>query len=129
MGASGQPQMPPGHPPAAAATNVTEKIAPPSGGKSVAEIWAERKALAGKSVTVRGKVVKFNGGILDRNWVHLQDGSGKADDKTNDVTVTTDAIVKVGDVVTVTGTVVVDKDFGSGYAYPVLIENGKIGNQ
>ena len=119
-------QMPPGHPPASTAPAVTERIAPPEGGKSVAAVWADRKGLAGKTVTVRGKVVKFNGGIMGRNWVHLQDGSGQADDRTNDLTVTTDAVVKVGDVVTVTGTVVVDKDFGSGYSYAVLVENAKI---
>jgi hypothetical protein len=77
-------------------------------------------------VTVRGTVVKFNGGILDRNWLHLQDGSGKAADGTNDITVTTDAVAKVGDVVTVTGTVVLDKDFSAGYAYPLMLEKAKI---
>jgi hypothetical protein len=119
-------QMPPGHPPTSAAPAVIEKIAPPEGGKSVAAVWTDRKALAGKTVTVRGQVVKFNGGIMGRNWVHLQDGSGQAGDRTNDLTVTTDAVVKVGDVVTVTGTVVVDKDFGSGYSYAVLLESAKI---
>lgn len=119
-------QMPPGHPPASSGTAVTEKIAAPEGGKAIASVWAERKALAGKPVTVRGKVVKFNGGIMGRNWVHLQDGSGKAEDKSNDLTVTTDDQVSVGDVVTVTGTLVIDKDFGAGYSYAVLLENGKI---
>jgi len=50
-----------------------------------------------------GTVVKFNGGILDRNWVHLQDGSGSADGHDNDLMVTTDATVQVGDVVTASG--------------------------
>ena len=104
-----------------------EPVAPPAGGSSIADVWANRAKLAGKTVTVRGTVVKFNGGILDRNWLHLQDGSGKAADGTNDLTVTTDAVAKVGDVVTVTGTVVVDKDFGSGYAYALMLEKAKIG--
>ena len=101
-------------------------MAPPAGGSSIADVWAKRAALAGKTVTINGTVVKFNGGILGRNWLHVQDGSGKADDGTNDITVTTEAAAKVGDVVTVTGKVVVDKDFGSGYAYKVLIEDAKI---
>jgi hypothetical protein len=125
-------QLPPGHPPVGAAPAVDgqiENIAPPEGGKSVATVWADRTALAGKTVTVRGQVVKFNGGILGRNWVHLRDGSGSAEDRTNDLTVTTDAVVKVGEVITVTGTVVVDKDFGAGYSYAVLIENGKVGGK
>jgi hypothetical protein len=100
--------------------------APPAGGSSIADVWANRTKLAGKTVTVRGTVVKFNGGILDRNWLHLQDGSGKAADGTNDITVTTDAVAKVGNVITVTGTVALDKDFTAGYAYPLMIEKAKI---
>jgi membrane protein implicated in regulation of membrane protease activity len=103
-----------------------DPIAPPAGGSSIADVWANRASLAGKSVTVSGKVVKFNGGILGRNWLHVQDGSGKAADGTNELTVTTDAMTKVGDVITATGTVVVNKDFGAGYAYKVMLEGAKI---
>jgi hypothetical protein len=101
-------------------------IAPPAGGSSIADVWAKRVALAGKTVTLNGTVVKFNGGILGRNWLHVQDGSGKAADGTHDITVTTDAAAKVGDVITVTGKVAVDKDFGAGYAYKVIVEEAKI---
>jgi hypothetical protein len=112
---------------AAAKGPVTVKpMAPPAGGSSIADLWAKRAAMAGKPATINGTVVKFNGGILGRNWFHVQDGSGKAADGTNDITVTSDAVAKVGDVVTVTGTVVVDKDFGAGYAYKLMLENGKI---
>ena len=107
-------------------TVITEKIAPPAGGRTVASVWADRASLAGKDVVVRGKVVKFNGGIIDRNWIHIQDGSGDAADKTNDLTITTADTVKVGDTVTVTGTVVVNKDFGAGYSYAVIVENAKV---
>jgi hypothetical protein len=120
----GQGGMPPaGHP---AAPPTVKPMPPPPGGSSIADVWANRAALAGKTVTVNGTVVKFNGGILGRNWLHLQDGSGKAADGTHDITVTTDAAVKVGDVVTATGKVAVDKDLGSGYAYKVLIEEAKV---
>jgi hypothetical protein len=111
---------------AASAAQVTEPIQPAPGGTTVARVWADRKSLAGKTVTVRGKVVKFNGGIMGRNWIHIQDGSGAAADGTNDLLVTSDTAAKVGDVVTVTGTVAVDKDFTAGYAYAVMIENAKI---
>jgi hypothetical protein len=103
-----------------------EPIAPPAGGSSIADIWAKRTALVGKTVTVNGKVVKFNGGILGLNWLHVQDGSGTAADGTNDLTITTDGSAKVGDVITVTGKVVIDKDLGSGYVYKVLLEGAKI---
>ena len=54
--------------------------------------------------------------------------NSKAADKTNDITVTTseDVVVNVGDSVTMSGTVVLDKDLGSGYAYPVVIENARV---
>ena len=70
--------------------------------------------------------MKFNGGILDRNWLHLQDGSGSADAHDNDLTITTDASVKVGDVVTMTGVVGTNKDFGAGYAYDVIVEKATL---
>jgi hypothetical protein len=112
--------------PAAAAAQVTAPIQPAPGGATVAKVWADRKALAGKTVTVRGKVVKFNGGIMGRNWIHIQDGTGAAADGTNDLLVTSDAAANVGDVITVTGTVAVDKDFTAGYAYAVMIEKAKV---
>jgi hypothetical protein len=104
-----------------------EKMAPPVGGLSIADVFAKKAALAGKPVTVRGKVVKFNGGIMDRNWLHIQDGSGAADVHDNDLTVTTSAHVKVGDVVTLTGVLGTDRDFGAGYAYDAVLEKATVG--
>ena len=103
-----------------------EKMAAPAGGLAIADVFAKKASLSGKPVTVRGKVVKFNGGIMDRNWLHIQDGSGSADAHDNDLTITTDAAVKVGDVVTVTGTVGTGKDFGAGYAYDVIVERATV---
>ncbi len=96
-----------------------------SDARTVAEIYAQRTTLKEKPVTLRGKVVKFNEGIMNRNWVHLRDGSGSAG-KDNDITVTTSDKTAVGDVVVVKGTVRLDKDFGAGYAYPVIIEDAKL---
>ena len=62
-------------------------IAKAEGGKTVAEVFAEKDALAGQKVAVRGKVVKTNAGIMGKDWVHVRDGSGA--DGTNDLTVTT----------------------------------------
>jgi hypothetical protein len=89
---------------------------------TIEHVWADRAKLEGKTVTVRGKVVKVNNGILDRNWVHLQDGSGAAKDGTNDLTITTTALTKLGDIVTFTGKVGVNRDFGAGYSYKVMLE-------
>lgn len=91
---------------------------------TVAEIFARRAELAGKPVSVRGKVMKVSLGIMDRNWVHLQDGSGDPKAATHDLLVTTSETPEVGGTLTARGTVVKDKDFGSGYSYSVLIEKG-----
>jgi hypothetical protein len=99
-------------------------IEKPEGGKTVAEIFSKKADLAGQRVVVRGKVVKFNPGIMGRNWIHLQDGTGE--EGTNDLTITTNAMAKVGDTVTASGEIELDKDFGAGYVYNVLIENAEI---
>lgn len=96
------------------------------GGVTVADAWTKRAEYAGKEVSIRGQVMKFNGGIMGRNWIHLQDGTGDGTAATNDLTVTTDAVCKVGDTVTVTGKLVTDQDFGSGYTYAVMIEGAKV---
>jgi len=112
--------------PAAAAPAVPIKVDPVQGGTSVADVWAGRKALSGKSIKVRGRVLECNGGILGRNWIHIQDGTGSPKEGTDDLTVTSDAAATVGSVVTFAGTIAVDKDFGAGYAYPVMLESGAI---
>ena len=93
-------------------------------GKNVAEIFAGSEELAGEQVMVRGKVVKFLPQIMGKNWLHLQDGSGS--EGTNDLTVTTTTTVKVGDVVLVSGVISVDRDFGYGYEYDVIIEDAEV---
>jgi hypothetical protein len=103
-----------------------EPMAAPPGGLSVANVFAQRKTLAGKPVTVRGKVVKANNGILGRNWIHIQDGSGSAADRSNDLTVTSDAVVKVGDIVTFAGILGVGVEIGEGYGYDALLEKAKV---
>ena len=69
-------------------------------------------------------MVKVNPGILDRNWIHIQDGT--ADGNNFDLLVTSIDKAVVGDIIIAEGQLAVDKDFGAGYTYPVLIENVKI---
>lgn len=93
----------------------------------VADVYKNKDALNKKQVTVKGKVVKVSANIMDKNWIHIQDGSGHPGAKNNDLTVTTtEAAPAVGKVVTVTGTVAKDKDFGAGYFYNVIVENATI---
>jgi hypothetical protein len=95
-----------------------------SGGHTVSDIYQKKDSLAGKDVTVRGKVVKFTPNIMRTNWVHIQDGTGKEGE--NDLTVTTDDVVASGDTVVVTGKLAKDKDFTMGYFYPVIVESAKV---
>lgn len=93
-------------------------------GQTVTEIITGKAKFAGKPIAVRGRVVKFNGGILGKNWLHVRDGSGT--EGTNDLTVTTSATAKVGDLVLVTGKLASDRDFGSGYKYALIVEDAKV---
>ena len=127
--AAATPTMPAGetHPaPTAAAEVDLTGIAKADGGKTVAEVFAEKDALAGQPVTFRGKVVKTNADIMGKNWLHVRDGSGE--EGTNDLTVTTapGTMPAVGDTVLVSGTVTLNKDFGMGYAYDVLVEDAQV---
>lgn len=94
---------------------------------TVAELYEKRAELDQKNVTVKGKVVKVSGGILGKNWIHIQDGTGNPDAGSHDLVVTTSKDVpSVGDIVTVDGTLYKDKDFGSGYRYNAIVENASI---
>jgi hypothetical protein len=103
-----------------------EGITKPDGGRTIAEVWTARASLAGSPVAVRGRVVKYNSGIMGRNWLHIQDGSGDPAKSTHDITVTSEASTKVGDLVTVRGVLATDKDFGAGYAYDAIIEDASL---
>ena len=86
-------------------------------GKTVAQVFSEKKVLSGKAVRVRGKVVKYTAKVMGKNWLHIQDSSGS-----KRLVVTTDQDVKLGDLVVVNGIVAVDQDLGYGYTYDVIVE-------
>lgn len=125
-------EMPPGHPPisgagkpADAAPGATENVEALADGVTVAELFAKKTDLNGKLVKFRGRVVKANSGILGKNWLHIQDGTGEKG--TNDITVTSPTgIAAVGSTVVIQGTLALDKDFGAGYVYSVIVENATV---
>ena len=90
-------------------------------GQTIAEIYANKHELSGKLVKVRGKVSKFTANVMNKNWIHIIDGSGE-----NDLTVITDQLVKPEQMIIIEGTVLLDKDFGYGYFYELLIDNAKV---
>jgi len=100
------------------------KVEKAEGGISIAELYANRESYAGKTIKIRGEVVKYSPDIMKTNWVHIQDGTNN--EGSFDLTVTTDDVTKVGDVVTFEGTVTLKKDFGAGYYYEVIVEKAKL---
>ncbi len=91
------------------------------GGKDIAEIYAEKEALSGKPIRVRGEVTKFTPNILGVNWIHIRDNSTKTD-----LTVTSSDTVAVGDIVALKGIIALEKDYGYGYVYPVILEKAEV---
>lgn len=93
---------------------------------TIGEVHAQKRSLAGSAIVVRGVVVKFNEGVMGKNWIHIQDGSGSAATGTHDLTATSLDRARVGDTITITGTLRLDKDFGAGYVYPLVLEESKV---
>lgn len=95
-------------------------VAHGAGVTPVADIFANPKKYNGKEIRVTGVVSKFNPAIMNRNWIHLQDGSefeGKFD-----LVATSEESFKEGEQVTLEGVIATDLDFGYGYTYEVLLE-------
>jgi hypothetical protein len=107
-----QTNQPPQATPASAIPAETVKIS---------ELFKNRANYEGKTVTVSGTCVKINKMIMGRNWVHIDDGS-----MDGDLTVTTLDEVPVGATVAMTGTITLNKDFGAGYRYEVIMENAQV---
>jgi hypothetical protein len=128
IGDGADAKLPPNHPPVAGAAEPPKLdftgLKPAKDGKTVAEIYAASDKLAGKPVTVRGKVVKYNAEIMGKNWLHIQDGTGAIGD--NDLLITSADKAKFGDTVLVEGTVATNRDFGAGYKYRVMVEDAKV---
>lgn len=101
---------------------VTEPIKPTPGAIKISEIFANPAKFNGKKVKVTGKCVKINPMIMGRNWVHLQDGSGK----NLDLTITTMENIPLGAILTLEGTIATNKDFGAGYKYDVIMEGAAL---
>ena len=91
---------------------------------TIQSINQNKDKLVGQTIKSQGKVVKVVRGIMKRNFIHLVDGTEDA--KTGDLIVTSKQNANVGDQVTISGVLVLNRDFGSGYLYPLLIEDTNI---
>lgn len=126
-------ELPPGHPaidgkaaPAGGtmAEIKVENITKAKGGITIAEAFEKTASRKNAKVIIRGKIVKYNSGIMGKNWIHLRDGTGTADK--NDLVITTEQNAKLNDTITASGTLQYDRDIGSGYFFPVIIENANV---
>lgn len=99
-----------------------KNVKPAPGAIKISELVANIRKYNGKVVKVTGKCVKVNPMIMGRNWLHIQDGSGK----NLDLTVTTTENIPLGAIVTLEGTIAVDKDFGAGYRYEYIMEGAML---
>ncbi|GAB1351152.1 hypothetical protein MASR1M107_33670 [Ignavibacteriales bacterium] len=112
------------HPDKETAPQEAVKVEKAAGGVTVADVFAKKAELKNKSVKLRGKVMKVNAGIMNTNWIHIQDGTAAG--KEYDLTITSGEVPEVGQTILIEGKVSVDKDFGAGYKYDVIIEEAKI---
>lgn len=99
-------------------------VAPADGSVSISELYTKRADYAGKTIKMKGQVVKINDEVMGKNWIHIQDGTGSESDF--DLTITTMDKVAMNDVVTFEGTIALKKDFGYGYFYEVIMEDAKL---
>jgi hypothetical protein len=93
-------------------------------GITIAQLYATPEKFEGKTIQIQGKVTKFSTKIMSRNWIHLQDGTESAGKF--DLTATTTEEASVGQTITLEGKVALNKDFGYGYKYAVLLEDARI---
>lgn len=100
----------------------SNKVIEHEGSLKIAELVKNPEKYEGQTIQISGVCVKMNPNIMNRNWIHIQDGS--QDDY--DLTITSDALVAEGSIITMRATVGLNRDFGAGYRYDLILENGII---
>ncbi len=100
----------------------TVKTIEQKGSIKISEIVNNPKSYEGKTVQISGVCTKINVGIMDRNWIHIKDGSKDE----YDLVVTSDAFVPEGSTISIKATVTLNKDFGAGYKYALILEDGEL---
>ena len=106
-----------------ATEKINIKVEPCAECITITKLLADKKSYSGQTIKVKGQVTKYNPGIMGKNWVHIQDGTEFRG--IFDMTITTDISTTIGELVTFEGKIALDKDFGYGYVYEVLMEDGK----
>ena len=105
-------------------TKADVKVEPCADCITIGRLLADKKSFSGKTIRVKGQVTKINEQIMGKNWIHIQDGTDA--EGAYDLTITTAQTAAVGEIVTFEGKIALEKDFGYGYFYKVLMEEGQI---
>lgn len=87
----------------------------------LSDLMAKKSKYDGQIITIAGECVKVNNGIMGRNWIHIHDGS-QSNGKAIDLTVTTNQNIPIGSKVVLRGKIALNKDFGAGYRYDIIME-------
>ena len=98
----------------------TNKNVVHKGTVKISDLVNDPKKYEGHTIQISGKCVKINPNIMDRNWIHIQDGT--QDDY--DLVVTSDSYIPEGKAFTMRATVNLNRDFGAGYTYDLILEDG-----
>jgi len=104
--------------PVAKAAEGIDKV---EGGNTIAEVYTDKQKLNGEAIRVRGQVTRFTANVMGRNWLHIRDSS-----TVDDLTITTDSTAAIDAVVVIEGKLALDKDFGYGYVYPLIVEGASV---
>jgi hypothetical protein len=99
-----------------------EKIVPVKGAVPIAELLANPAKYEGKVITVTGRCTKVNHQIMNRNWIHIEDDSKKP----KELTITSQEIITLGSVGVFEGKIALNKDFGAGYRYDIIMEEARL---
>jgi len=99
-----------------------DKVVRHKGSIRIADLVKNPKKYVGKTIQLNGICTKINAGIMNRNWIHIKDGS--KDDF--DLVITSNVFVPEGTAFTIKAVVILNKDFGAGYKYDLILENGII---
>ena len=91
------------------------------GGNTIAEVYADKLELNGKEIHVRGQVTRYTANVMGKNWLHIRDSSSL-----DDLTITTNSTAAVDAIVVIKGKLALDKDFGYGYVYPLIVEDASV---
>ena len=126
-GSEKQPSMAQTQPQKPTLEKLDVSIEPAEGGISIGTLFANRETYKDQIVKIRGQVTKFNPNIMGKNWIHIQDGTNS--EGSFDLTLTTQDLAEIGDEVTFKGKLTLEKNFGSGYFYDVIMEDAVLINK